>query len=245
MGTSNTFIRTDDNIKIACDHYRNGSERVVIIAHGFGFNKDIPLMREVADTFSHGYDVITFDFRGHGKSSDFFTWTALEDRDLRAVVEHARGDAYKKIAVLGFSLGGAISIIEASYDRNVDNLMIVSAPCDLAKIRFRIWEQRAKKDIELHLSPREKGKKVRPGNPFIAKIKPIDVVQKIAPRPILFIHGEQDWLVGTDHSQKLFQKAGEPKRIEIIRNAGHAENIFVLFPHEFQNICIEWLKKTF
>ncbi|MCX5782101.1 MAG: alpha/beta fold hydrolase [Elusimicrobia bacterium] len=245
MSFKTDFIKTDDDIRIAFDQYINGFKKVIIIAHGFYFNKDIFVMKKLAEVFSNEYDVITFDFRGHGKSGDFFTWTALEDKDLRAIVDYAKNEGYEKVAVLGFSLGGATAIIEASYDIHVDNVIAVSSPYDVWKINFRIWEKEVRKDIELNLSFIEKGKGVRPGSPLIRKVRPIDVVQKISPRSILFIQGDEDWLVKAEHGQKLFEKAKRPKKLETIKGAGHAENIFVLFPEQFIKICDSWLEKTF
>jgi uncharacterized protein len=49
------------------------------------------------------------------------------------------------------------------------------------------------------------------------------VVDKIAPRPILFITTDDDRLVPPDESQQLFAKAGEPKKLVILRGYGHYE----------------------
>ena len=245
MAFKTDFLTTEDDIRIAYDHYINGFDRVMIIAHGFNLNKDVYAIKKLAEIFSAEYDVITFDFRGHGKSGDYFTWTALEDRDLSTAVEYAKAEGYKKIAVLGLSLGAAIAIIEAGHNKDIDNVIAVSAPYDVWKINFKLWEPQAKKDIDVHMSYKAQGKGMRPGNPLIAKIRPINVVQKISPRPILFIQGSDDWLIKTEHGEKLFEKAKEPKQIETIKGAGHAENIYLELPEQFEKICKGWLKKTF
>jgi hypothetical protein len=49
------------------------------------------------------------------------------------------------------------------------------------------------------------------------------VVDKIAPRPILFITTDDDRLVPPEESQQLFAKAGEPKKLVILRGYGHYE----------------------
>jgi len=245
MAYKTDFLITEDDVRIAFDHYINGFDKVIIIAHGFNLNKDVFAIKKIAEFLSKEYDVITFDFRGHGKSADFFTWTALEERDLSAVTEYAKSEGYKKIALLGLSLGAAVAIIHSSHNKDVDNVISVSAPSDIWKINFRVWEPQVKKEIELNMSYKVNGKGMRPGNPLIAKIKPINVVQKISPRPILFIQGSDDWLIKKEHGEKLFEKAKEPKQIETIKGAGHAENIFIKFPEEFENICKNWLKKTF
>jgi uncharacterized protein len=47
------------------------------------------------------------------------------------------------------------------------------------------------------------------------------VVDKIAPRPILFITTDDDRLVPPEESETLFAKAGEPKKLVTLRGFGH------------------------
>lgn len=47
------------------------------------------------------------------------------------------------------------------------------------------------------------------------------VVDKIAPRAVLFITAEDDRLVPPDESIAMFERAGEPKKLVILANYGH------------------------
>ncbi len=49
------------------------------------------------------------------------------------------------------------------------------------------------------------------------------VVDKISPRPILFITTDNDRLVPRDESEALFARAGEPKKLVVLKNWGHYE----------------------
>jgi fermentation-respiration switch protein FrsA (DUF1100 family) len=49
------------------------------------------------------------------------------------------------------------------------------------------------------------------------------VVEKIAPRPILFITTDDDRLVPPEESEALFAKAGQPKKLVVLRGFGHYE----------------------
>jgi fermentation-respiration switch protein FrsA (DUF1100 family) len=55
----------------------------------------------------------------------------------------------------------------------------------------------------------------------LIEYSPEAVVERIAPRPVLFIHGENDHLVPVDESHHLFKRAGEPRRLETIPALGH------------------------
>ncbi|MBM3222804.1 MAG: alpha/beta fold hydrolase [Candidatus Tectomicrobia bacterium] len=49
------------------------------------------------------------------------------------------------------------------------------------------------------------------------------VVDKIAPRPILFITSDNDRLVPPEESEHLYARAGEPKKLVVLKGYGHYE----------------------
>ena len=49
------------------------------------------------------------------------------------------------------------------------------------------------------------------------------VVDKIAPRPILFITSDNDRLVPPQESEQLYARAGEPKKLVVLKGYGHYE----------------------
>jgi dipeptidyl aminopeptidase/acylaminoacyl peptidase len=49
------------------------------------------------------------------------------------------------------------------------------------------------------------------------------IVDRIAPRPILFITTDDDRLVPPEESQHLYARAGEPKRLVVLKGHGHYE----------------------
>ncbi len=49
------------------------------------------------------------------------------------------------------------------------------------------------------------------------------IVDKIAPRPVLFITTDDDRLVPPDESESLYAKAGEPKKLVVLKGWGHYE----------------------
>jgi len=49
------------------------------------------------------------------------------------------------------------------------------------------------------------------------------VVDKIAPRPVLFITTDDDRLVPPEESESLYAKAGEPKKLVVLKGWGHYE----------------------
>ena len=49
------------------------------------------------------------------------------------------------------------------------------------------------------------------------------IVDKIAPRPVLFITSDDDRLVPPDESESLYARAGEPKKLIVLKGWGHYE----------------------
>jgi pimeloyl-ACP methyl ester carboxylesterase len=47
------------------------------------------------------------------------------------------------------------------------------------------------------------------------------VVGELAPKPLLLIHGDADTILPHESSQALYDRAGEPKTIEILPGVGH------------------------
>lgn len=240
----NIFVHTKDNHRIAVVHYKQGHNKVVVLAHGFFNNKDVHLFKGISKELSLHYDVVAFDFRGHGKSSGLFSWTSKESADIQAVLAYVKDCQYEAVGLMGFSLGAAISLIEASHNRDIKTVVSVSAPYDFWQIDYRFWEKGMIEDLKLNLGLKGRGKGVLPGNPLAPKIAPVKIVDQISPRPILFIHGSEDWLINVRHSKELYKNAKEPKKLEIIQNGGHAEKLFDDMPQEFMKVVIDWFKNN-
>ena len=235
----NIEIHTKDNINIAINHYKNNHDEVVIVAPGWCMTKDSEAFCKISEMFAKFYDVISFDFRGHGKSGGFYTFTSKEIMDMDCVVRFARKNNYKKIYLAGFSLGAAISVIYASKSRFIDRVIAVSAPADFDKIENEMWRKEAWgetfKKFEL-----ERFASIRPYPIFLKKIKPIDVVNKIK-APTLFVAGENDPTVHTWHTKELYKKAVCPKKYKEYKNGCHAEDLFLHFEEDFSKLCLEFL----
>ena len=237
-------LHTKDRHKIEVVHHTRGAKKAVILAHGFFNNKDAYLFRKIAIAVAVHYDVVAFDFRGHGKSSGLFSWTSKECADLQVVIAYVKSCGYEAIGLMGFSLGAAISLIESAQNQDIKTVIAISAPYDFWKIDYHFWKPSMLDDLKLNLGYKAKGKGVRPSHPWQPKIAPIDIVDRISPRPVLFIHGAEDWLINPRHSWKLYKKAKEPKKIEILPKVGHAETMFDQQPRLLMKPCLDWFANT-
>ena len=236
-------LLTPDHQEIRYHHYKNGSDKVVIIAHGFFNSKDAVLLKELGTALGTEYDVILFDFRGHGESTGLFYWTAKEYQDLTAVLEYAR-KLYRKVGVIGFSLGAATSLITAARTNLMDSVISVSAPVSFFKIEYHFWQLNMDRDVLYNITGDGRvGKGVRPGPLWMKKDRPIDVVKNITV-PVFYIHGQSDWLIKPSHSEQLYKNTSSPRRVSMIRGGPHAEYLILTHKEHTVNLIREWFKET-
>ncbi|MER5987276.1 alpha/beta fold hydrolase [Streptomyces sp. NPDC001787] len=84
------------------------TDTAMVVAHGFTGHLDRPAVRRVARVFSQRAAVITFSFRGHGRSGGRSTVGDREVLDLAAAVAWARSLGHRRIITVGFSMGGSV-----------------------------------------------------------------------------------------------------------------------------------------
>lgn len=232
------YLTTKDNIRIAINHSKKlNTDSVLIICPGWYMSKDAIIFRQMFDDFSNHTDVIAMDFRGHGKSSGLFLFTAKEFLDLATVVNYAK-QHYSRIIVMGFSLGAATAINYTAKHKDIDYLIAVSAPVEFGKIEFHFY----KKESIITFFKKYEFKRafnVRPGNIFLKKPKPIELIQDVSPIPVLFIAGEKDPIIYPWHSDELFNRAKDPKYITIFEKGFHAEALYSYFKEKFLLTIIE------
>ena len=231
-------ILTKDNIVIALNHFQIGKDCVLIIAPGWFMTKDSKPFQSMSKDFSDYCDVITFDFRGHGNSGGNFTFTSKEFFDLDAILGYAK-TTYKTIYLMGFSLGGATSIITAAKNDDIAKMIIVSTPCDFNKIENCWWKKEAWIPTLKKCEPRV-WMSVRAGNVFSKKIKPIDEIKNVS-APTLFVAGEKDPTVCEWHTKSLFEKAVCEKKFIEFKNCYHAEDLYLQRHDDFIKVCRNWL----
>ena len=238
------ILHTKDNISISYDHYSHGAESVIIVCPGFFNSKENRWMRKAVDMLLPEYDVIIFDFRGHGKSGGLYTWSAKETQDLDAVMDYAGSLGYKHIGILAFSLGAAVAVNEAAKRDNIDSMVLVSCPSSFQNIDFRFWEPGMFFDLKDNIDCKWEGKGARTVSIFMKKEAPINSVRLIKNTAILFIQGDNDWIINVRHAKKLYDAAVTKKKLEIIKGGFHAERLLQFHYDTMRNMILDWFSKT-
>lgn len=197
-----------------------------VVAHGFtndiAVTSTLRIMRVLA-----GYGaVVAFDFRGHGRSGGRTSVGRDETADLDAAVRFARGLGYRTVAVVGFSMGGAIAIRHAAAGRDrPDAVVSVSAPSRWY-IRHTAPMRRVHWLLESPIgnaTGRVLG--VRIGGPWAeVPTTPLELASRVAPIPFLLVHGTADAYFGTAEAVVLHAAAGPGATLWVEPGMGHAES---------------------
>lgn len=216
-------ISARDDTRISFDLYaRAGEGELLVVCPGFFQSKETFLFRRLAADLAEDHDVLCMDFRGHGRSGGLYTFSAKEGADLEAVLEWAR-ERYHAISLLGFSLGGAVAINTAArFQGCIRSLIAVGAPSAFEQIEYQVWKPEIIRDGLRGWDPRMG---CRLGNPWLKKDRPVEMIRRLN-ISVLLIHGTRDLIVSHRHSERLYQAAGEPKRLELIEGGGHAEELY-------------------
>lgn len=106
-------IKTPDDDFLDLDWLKNKSRKLVIISHGLEGNSHRAYVKGMARAFfQEGFDALCWNFRGCGEEMNqqlrFYHSGATDDLDL--VVSHAIAQHYNEIYLIGFSLGGNLTL---------------------------------------------------------------------------------------------------------------------------------------
>ena len=187
-----------------------------------------------------GFDLFSFDFRNHGQSDvepgyQPLQWlTAHELSDLRAALRYVRDrpDADPAgVGLFGVSRGACAALCVGGKDPGVWGVATDGAfpthgtmlayilrwaeiyvgvktiwrHLPIQAYQFLAWSSR--KRVQARLNCRF---------PNVER-----ATARLAPRPLLMVHGEKDSYIGPDIARGLFAAAGEPKQLWLVPKAKH------------------------
>jgi dipeptidyl aminopeptidase/acylaminoacyl peptidase len=189
-----------------------------------------------------GFVAMTFNFRGCGPSQgniDMVGWThdltaAIDFLDLLPEVDS------RKICLLGSSGGAAVSVCVAATDRRVAAVALLACPAEFDFLHAGFTPESIIGQFRSIGIIKDEGfpQSVDDWLDGFRKSAPIKYVDKIAPRPLLIIHGDVDETVPVEHAEKLYARAGNPKEKVIIPGGAHRLRL----DERAVSAALNWLK---
>lgn len=207
-----------------------------------------------------GYDVFTFNFRGHGESACDPSYTPRQWLSNRELDDMRGALAYvddwlrerglpREVGVFGISRGACAGILAAqenphiralvcdgaySTDRMIEYFMQRWAYI-FAKVRVLYENHHANFWRFLRWSLMVAARReFRCSFPSVRK-----AIRRMTPRPMFFIHGEKDSYLPVEQSRQLYVLAGQPKRFWVVPNAKHNQAA-VVQPERYAHWTIEF-----
>ncbi len=167
-------------------------------------------------------NILAFDYRGYGRSEGYPTVEGIEMDGVAALewLHIKRKVPLDRITLWGLSLGGAAALKAASVYPNVSGVIVESSFVSLRRMALEVF-------------------------PWVPVLFVSDgwnnakIVERI-PTPKLFIHGTHDPLIPFEHSEEMYRRAMEPKRILPIKGAGHS-NGYIVGGKKYLEIVGGWI----
>jgi len=211
---------------------------VVIVCHGFVGSKEGGGMAMVMgeELGRRGFNVLLFDFSGIGESEGLFAETTLSNQidDLKCAVDWCLKACLGPVFTTGRSFGGTTAICQAAGDPRVKGVCTWAAPARL-KVLFSNYARQPEDT--------EKTGTVYKSKKFFDDRDQYDVpamAKRLAPRPLLIIHGAKDEVVNPNDARLIFESSGQPKELAYIPNADHR---FIGQHQAVWDIYFTWLEK--
>ncbi len=233
MGSETVFFRSEGE-KISCIlHLPDVWSRTCVIAsHGLLSSKNSEKYIALGERLSReGIAMLRFDFRGVGESEGRIEDDTVSRRivDLGSAIDFVKfhPSLGNRIGLVGSSLGGYISLIKASMDKEIRAVVVWATP-------FHMDDLGTKKQEEEYPLPGEAFFKDLP------KHRLLPLLSKVS--NCMVIHGEEDELVPVDQAWEIFHTLGALKEIHIIEGADHR----LTEPKHRQRameLTVEWYKK--
>jgi fermentation-respiration switch protein FrsA (DUF1100 family) len=213
----------------------------IIACHGMGTNRD-GLLGIATKLLKAKYNVLLFDFRGHGQSNGktiSFGWQ--EKRDLEGAIAFLGSQpevSDSPYGVYGISMGAAVAIMVAAYDERIKAVVADGSFSRLEEsiaVHMRLFYKITRMPFIWFVNI---GYFLRFGV-HTNRVSPIDCIDKISPRAVLIIQGESDRMTPPNGGKMLFEKAKEPKQLWFAREADHLEGI-ELYPQEYCSRVVDF-----
>ncbi|HKQ49491.1 MAG TPA: alpha/beta hydrolase [Phycisphaerae bacterium] len=207
-----------------------------------------------------GYDVFSFDFRGHGQSSPEEGYTPRQWTSDREVADMTGAISYIEqwledhgrpieIGLFGISRGACAAILASAQNASVKAIITdgaFSSDCTLEHLMRRWAKIFAKVKIVYENHPPEFWRFLRWCLFLTCRIKlgctypsVRKSLMRMVPRPMLLIHGERDSYIPVEQSRLLYALTAQPKFLWVVRGAKHNQSVDVL-PAEYARRTVQF-----
>jgi dipeptidyl aminopeptidase/acylaminoacyl peptidase len=174
-----------------------------------------------------GHNILIFEYYGHGTVVGMpVTLGYREINDFLGAVNYAQQrDPHAHLGAVGYSMGAAVTIMGTARTNAIEALVSDSA---FATHR-RVIEYAVHRTLHLPFIIFDWVTDLilwlRAGYHF-NQVEPLRDIGRIAPRPVMIIHGMKDSTVDPHDATLLYHSAGEPKELWLLQDVEHCGAYF-------------------
>ncbi len=206
------ILQTDDNLNLHAWLLPQADSRNLVIGCHSHVGAKHDLLGIGTGLWRNGYNVFLFDFRGRGNSDPWpNTLADCEVQDLMTALRYVRTRMPEaRIGVIGYSMGAAVAILAAVREPAISAVVADSSftsATDVVEFRMR---QMLPFPTEPLMAITDALVARRHGY-HLSQVRPLDVVDQLAPRPLFIIHSTDDTVTPVEHAHRLFERASHPK----------------------------------
>jgi alpha-beta hydrolase superfamily lysophospholipase len=193
----------------------------VVLAHGLGAHAGDPTVVATATALhARGFDVVSYDARGHGGSGGASTLGDHEAHDVAAAVELARTRA-DRVVVVGASMG-AIAVLRYASRAPTAGVVVVSCPARWALPRTpKAFAAALMTRTAAGRALAARMMRIRIAAAWTDPPPPVALLDTVD-APIAIVHGAGDTFIPVAAAYDLFDGAREPRSLRVVRDMGHA-----------------------
>jgi len=182
-----------------------------------------------------GFSLFVFDYRGYGRSPGKPERSGIVE-DCVAAIEYVRarpGVDPDRLLILGQSLGGAMALA-ALASRGTEGVRAIVIDSTFysyrAIVRDKISQMPILSLLKWPLSL------VLIGNSH----SPAHTIGRVAPVPLLLIHGTHDRVIPCRHGERLFERARDPKQLWLVNGGAHTD---ALLRRACRRVVVEFFRR--
>ena len=210
--------------------HQNGNDLLMIIVHGFKDNMNIYAVKQLSISLNKFYSVFRFTFPDVEKNKDNFN--LIEEFDYLEEIISFFKNKYKKIILVGGSLGALVCSVTAVNNKNINGLVTLNGLSYFWGINKKFNKYLALIILTFPFN----GHYAKMYKYYKKHFKPEKILVKT-----LVITSEKDEMISYKQSLKFFSSLTTNKKMEILKNTDHGLTK-IEYVNEVSDLIINWLK---
>jgi len=233
-------FKTSDNLKLYGWLFKPSQDNFKIIIMSHDGDGNMANFIELASYFvSLGYSVLTYDYRGYGKSQDFninpdFYIYAQFEKDLNGAIDYIKKfhPRTRNIILYGKGIGAALSIAVGATRCNDVSRIIADSPYSTLEDVQKLLKEKKGKEVKMPLGYDKN------------MLEPVFALEAkgASLAGVLIIYGNNDPIYNETMMKKIAKARSSVVQLQGIKNATY-ETTFTVSKEQYQSLLKKFLSK--